>query len=76
MLSILQVSESDNCKAVLGKWQDFYGEFSQLYAKVQKAIGDPPWIVEKMDGYSVFWTFRDMRSLHIEHMLSNRATVQ
>lgn len=71
MLALLEISESDNCRAVLDKWDDFYGEFPELYNKVQKAIGKKPWIVEKMDGYSVFWTFRDIRALHIEYVLSS-----
>jgi hypothetical protein len=34
--------------------------------EVRDEIGPGPWNIDQTDGYSVFWTFRDLRSLHLQ----------
>jgi hypothetical protein len=75
MLRLWRVSQFENCKAILGLWKD-HGENPDLVARVRDGIGPGPWPTELSDGYSVFWTFRDLRSLALEFYIEqNSGTV-
>ena len=65
MLRLWRVSQFENCRAILSLWDD-HGEYPELVAHVRDEIGPGPWPMEFSDGYSVFWTFRDLRSLALE----------
>lgn len=70
VLELYEISDLENCKEVLSLWTD--SDFAELHETVDNIIGDPPWMIEKHSGYSVFWVFRDMRSLHVEGMIHNQ----
>jgi hypothetical protein len=73
MLRLWQVTQFQTCKAILNLW-DSCGQFPELVEQVREQIGQGTWEMEMLDGYSVFWTFRDLRSLalsfHIQQLTS------
>jgi hypothetical protein len=66
MLRLWHRTQFENCRAILNLWEDAHGRFHDLARQVRQEIGPGPWTVDEIDGYSVFWTFRDLRSLTIE----------
>ncbi|CAK7229812.1 hypothetical protein SCUCBS95973_007354 [Sporothrix curviconia] len=56
----------ENCRAILDMWTDVEPRHQGLAARVRAEIGTGPWTVDEIDGYSVFWTFRDLRTLTLE----------
>lgn len=59
-------TQFENFRGLLNLWDDALNRFPDLARDVRKEIGTGPWIMDQTDGYSVFWTFRDLRSLHLE----------
>lgn len=74
MLRLWRVSQFENCKAILSLWDD-HGENPDLVAHVRDEIGPGPWPMEQSDGYSVFWTFRDLRSLSLEFCIEQHSGI-
>jgi len=68
MLRLWRVSQFENCKAILNLWDD-RGQFPNLVASMREEIGHGPWATELSDGYTVYWTFRDVRSMSLEFWL-------
>jgi hypothetical protein len=65
MLRLWRVSQFENCKAIISLWDD-HGRNPELMTQVRDEIGPGPWPMEFSDGFTVFWTFRDLRSLALE----------
>lgn len=74
MLHLWRVSQFENCKAILGLWED-NGKSPELMAQVRHEIGPGPWPMEFSDGFTVFWTFRDLRSLALEFYIEQYGRV-
>lgn len=72
LLNIWQLTEAENCRALLNLWKPTPGRFDDLSREVRAKIGSGPWDVEVIDGYSVFWVFRDLRSLSLEMHMRDR----
>lgn len=71
LLGFWELTKFENCRALLNLWDPEPGQFELLKHTVRERIGPGPWTIELIDGYSVFWTFRDLRSLNLEvHMRS------
>ncbi|KFY01716.1 hypothetical protein V490_00790 [Pseudogymnoascus sp. VKM F-3557] len=68
MLRLWRISKFENCKAILNLWDD-RGRFPGLVASMREEIGYGPWAPELSDGYTVYWTFRDLRSMSLEFWL-------
>ena len=71
VLQFSNMSRFENCRALLNLWEPDQGTFEALRRKVRHHIGVGPWDVELIDGYSVFWTFMDLRSLSLEMRMCN-----
>lgn len=63
MLRLWHQTGFENCQAILNLWEDPGNRFPDLARRVRQEIGLGPWAIEEIDGYSVFWTFRDLRTL-------------
>lgn len=63
MLRLWYQTGFENCRAILNMWENPGDVFPDLAQQVQEEIGAGPWAIEEIDGYSVFWTFRDLRTL-------------
>ncbi|KAI0010830.1 hypothetical protein F4779DRAFT_576270 [Xylariaceae sp. FL0662B] len=63
MLRLWHQTNFENCRAILNLWENPGNRFPDLARQVREEIGLGPWAVEEVDGYSVFWTFRDLRTL-------------
>ena len=63
MLRLWHQTGFENCRAILNLWENPNDRFPDLARQVREEIGHGPWVVEEVDGYSVFWTFRDLRTL-------------
>lgn len=72
ILSLWHQTGYENFRAILNLWEDVYGWFPDLAKQVRDQIGTGPWTVEEIDGYSVFWTFRDLRSLTSKFIAAGR----
>lgn len=70
MLLFWDLTNSENCRALLNLWKPRPGH-ETLAQRAHEAAGEGPWTVEVIDGYSVFWTFRDLRSLILESIIHN-----
>ncbi|KAJ9644903.1 uncharacterized protein PV06_08806 [Exophiala oligosperma] len=71
LLRFWELTNFENCRALLNLWDPLPGQFEFLKQTIRERIGPGPWTIELIDGYSVFWTFRDLRSLSLEvHMRS------
>lgn len=69
LLDMWRLTKAGNCRALLNLWKPAGPRFDGLARHVRNQIGHGPWDVEVIDGYSVFWMFRDLRSLSLEvHM--------
>lgn len=69
LLNFWELTKFENCRALLNLWDPPPGQFELLKHAIKERIGPGPWTIELIDGYSVFWTFRDLRSLALEvHM--------
>jgi hypothetical protein len=69
MLDLWNLTKFENCRALLNLWEPPPGQFESLQMEVRNQLGTGPWATEVIDGYSVFWTFRDVRSLGLEVQL-------
>ncbi|KAF4961108.1 hypothetical protein FSARC_10272 [Fusarium sarcochroum] len=63
MLRLWHQTGFENCRAIINLWTDSLDRFPELSRHVRNEIGPGPWPIDEIDGYSVFWTFRDLRSL-------------
>lgn len=72
MLRLWHQTGFENCRAILNMWENPSNMFPHLAAEVQKEIGAGPWAIEEIDGYSVFWTFRDLRTLTTKLIFAGR----
>lgn len=72
MLQLWHQTGFENCRGILNLWNDPGDRHSELAYEVRKTIGLGPWAVEEVDGYSVFWTFRDLRTLTTKFIFSER----
>ncbi|CAK7222672.1 hypothetical protein SEUCBS140593_004980 [Sporothrix eucalyptigena] len=66
LLRLWHQTRFENCRAILAMWTDIEPQHEALAAQIQREIGTGPWTVDEIDGYSVFWTFRDLRALTLE----------
>jgi hypothetical protein len=73
MLHLWRQTAYENCRAILNMWENPGGKFPELAQEVREEIGLGPWVIEEIDGYSVFWTFRDLRTLNAKLIFANRA---
>lgn len=69
MLRLWHQTGFENCRAILNMWEDPGARFPELARQVREDIGTGPWTIEEVDGYSVFWTFRDLRTLITKYIL-------
>lgn len=67
-LQLWKLTRFENCKALLRLWDPANG-FDELAAEARECAGTGPWSIEPIDGFSVFWTFRDVRSLGLEALM-------
>lgn len=65
LLRLWRMSQFENCKAILGLWDD-HGKSPELMSQVRDEIGPGPWPMGFSDGFTVCWTIRDLRSLALE----------
>lgn len=65
VLQLWKLTHFENCKALLNLWKPTEG-YEELAEEVRQCMGTGPWPIEHIDGFSVFWTFRDVRSLTLE----------
>jgi hypothetical protein len=72
MLRLWRQTGFENCRAILNMWTNMHGRYGDLAREVRQEIGPGPWTIDEIDGYSVFWTFRDLRALTIELLLADR----
>lgn len=66
ILRLWHQTQFENFCGLLNLWDDALNRFPVLSRSVREEIGTGPWTIDQTDGYSVFWTFRDLRSLHLE----------
>ncbi|ERS96903.1 hypothetical protein HMPREF1624_06229 [Sporothrix schenckii ATCC 58251] len=66
MLQLWHQTHFENCRAILDMWTDVEERHAAFAAQVREEIGTGPWTVDEIDGYSVFWTYRDLRALTLE----------
>jgi hypothetical protein len=72
LLRLWHLTHFENFRGLLNLWDDM-SRFPELAGEVLEVKGSGPWKVEQTDGYSVFWTFRDLRSLHLEDSVPDLA---
>ena len=72
MLRLWHHTNFENFRAILNLWENPGNRFPDLARQVREEIGTGPWSVDEIDGYSVFWTFRDLRSLTTKFIFTNR----
>lgn len=70
LLDLWRLTRFENFRGMLNLWDDAPNRFPDLAREVLEEIGTGPWTIEQTDGYSVFWTFRDLRTLHLENSMS------
>lgn len=66
VLELWRQTRFENFQGLLNLWDDALGRYPTLALEVRDEIGPGPWNIDQTDGYSVFWTFRDLRSLHLQ----------
>ncbi|KAJ5612834.1 hypothetical protein N7510_006028 [Penicillium lagena] len=66
ILQLWRQTQFENFRGLLNLWDDALDRYPELAREVREEIGSGPWTIDQTDGYSVFWTFRDLRSLHLE----------
>ncbi|OIW25686.1 hypothetical protein CONLIGDRAFT_502615 [Coniochaeta ligniaria NRRL 30616] len=71
LLDLWRLTRFENFRGMLNLWDDALNRFPDLTRCVREEIGPGPWTIEQTDGYSVFWTFRDLRSLHLEDAMAD-----
>lgn len=69
LLDFWSLTRAENCRALLNLWEPTAERFESLARHVRAQLGEGPWDVEVIDGYSVFWMFRDLRSLSLESLM-------
>ncbi|KAF2014398.1 hypothetical protein BU24DRAFT_463191 [Aaosphaeria arxii CBS 175.79] len=72
MLRVWHQTGYENCRAILNLWEDPHDLFPELFQQIRTEIGPGPWAIEEIDGYSVFWTFRDLRTLTTKFIFTGR----
>lgn len=72
MLRLWHQTGFENCRAILNLWENPHNRFPELARQVRREIGSGPWAIEEIDGYSVFWTFRDLRTLTTKFIFAGR----
>jgi hypothetical protein len=72
-LQLWRQTKFENFCGLLNLWDDTLERFPKLTQEVREEIGTGPWTIDQTDGYSVFWTFRDLRSLHLEYAVPQLA---
>ncbi|KAJ6444460.1 chromatin remodeling complex subunit [Purpureocillium lavendulum] len=72
MLRLWKQTGFENCRALCNLWEDSKNLFPDLKQQVREEIGSGPWAIEEIDGYSVFWTFRDVRTLTTKFIIDSR----
>ncbi|SPN99300.1 uncharacterized protein DNG_02336 [Cephalotrichum gorgonifer] len=72
MLTLWHRTGFENCRGILNLWRNPGGRFPELERDVRGQIGSGPWAIEEIDGYSVFWTFRDLRTLTTKFIFGDR----
>lgn len=72
MLQLWRQTGFENCRGILNLWENPGDRFPDLAGEVGEVIGPGPWAIEEVDGYSVFWTFRDLRTLTTKSLFSDR----
>ncbi|GJN80870.1 hypothetical protein PLIIFM63780_004400 [Purpureocillium lilacinum] len=72
MLRLWRQTGFENCRALCNLWEDSHNLFPDLKQQVREEIGTGPWTIEEIDGYSVFWTFRDLRTLAAKFIIDSR----
>lgn len=65
VLQLWKLTRFENCRALLNLWKPAAG-YEKLAEEARECVGTGPWPIEPIDGFSVFWTFRDVRSLALE----------
>lgn len=65
VLQLWKMTHFENLKALLNLWKPATG-YEELSEETRRCVGTGPWQIEPIDGFSVFWTFRDVRSLALE----------
>ncbi|KAB5585041.1 hypothetical protein GE09DRAFT_12708 [Coniochaeta sp. 2T2.1] len=75
LLQLWRLTRFENFRGMLNLWDDVLNRFPGEARRVREEIGPGPWTIEQTDGYSVFWTFRDLRSLHLEHIMPELTTI-
>ncbi|CAK7215127.1 hypothetical protein SBRCBS47491_002376 [Sporothrix bragantina] len=76
LLRLWHQTHFENCRAILDMWTDVEPRHEALAAHVRAEIGTGPWTVDEIDGYSVFWTFRDLRALTLELIVGQSEKAQ
>ncbi|KAK3939516.1 hypothetical protein QBC46DRAFT_342481 [Diplogelasinospora grovesii] len=74
LLALWRLTQFENFRGLLNLWDDALNRFPDQARCVRDEIGAGPWTIEQTDGYSVFWTFRDLRSLHLEDAVPELTT--
>jgi hypothetical protein len=74
LLRLWRLTQFENFRGLLNLWDDTQNRFPDLARRVRDEIGSRPWTIDQTDGYSVFWTFRDLRSLHLEFTVPELTT--
>ena len=69
MFDFWNLTKFENCRALLNLWRPS-SSFQALAQTISECLYEGSGAVEFIDGYSVFWTFRDVRSLNLEFMVS------
>lgn len=72
MLQLWRQTGFENCRGILNLWDNPGDRFPALAQEIREVIGPGPWAIEEVDGYSVFWTFRDLRTLTTKLLFSDR----
>lgn len=75
LLRLWHRTQFENIRGLLNLWDDAHNLFPDLARLVREETGPGPWTIDETDGYSVFWTFRDLRSLHLEFTVPELAAI-
>lgn len=76
LLRLWHQTQFEKFRGLLNLWDDVQNRFPDLTLRVREVIGTGPWMIDQTDGYSVFWTFRDLRSVHLEFSLPELKRLQ
>ncbi|ANB10940.1 hypothetical protein AWJ20_3734 [Sugiyamaella lignohabitans] len=68
MLELYNQTEYENCKVALALYQDSQTA-PGLYNSIQKVLAAVDWAANDKDGAALYWIFRDVRSMSLQHLL-------